>query len=93
MAAYTDCSIQIIANTDPFFCDCSKIKNFSSIPSKEDAVKNASLTNSDWKYVEVSLVKLIQPTQSNKLKLSIRGTYSLPDAAISTIFRPPTATV
>ncbi len=89
LAAYTDCTIQLIANTDPFFCDCSKVKNFISIPSKEDAVKNASPVSTDWKYLGVHLFKFLHPRESNPLKLFAPSMLQLPDAPIIGILRPP----
>lgn len=89
MAAYTDCSIQLLANTDPFFCDCSKIKNFTQLPSKEDTVKVLVSLQTDWSFLNTPIVKIDSPALSNCQNHSTCIHCYIPEAPSHAQFRPP----
>ncbi len=51
--AYADCTIILLTNTDPRFCDCNRIIDVEAIPVGEDRPnkqKELSL-KADWKYL------------------------------------------
>lgn len=89
MAAYTDCSIQLLANTDPFFCDCSKIKNFSQLPSKEDNVKVLESIHTDWSFLTTRMVKIDSPVLIKCQNSSEFIHCFIPEAPTQPQFRPP----
>jgi hypothetical protein len=89
MAAYTDCSFQLIANTDPFFCDCSKIKNFIQLPSKEDTVKILVSIQTEWQFVLTPLV-IFSETKTDKAGFKLPANHCvLPKIQSDSQFRPP----
>jgi hypothetical protein len=89
MAAYTDCSIQLLANTDPFFCDCSKIKNFSQLPSKEDTIKVLVSLQSDWNFLNTPMAKLDSPVLIDCQYNCAFNHCFIPEAPTHSLFRPP----
>jgi hypothetical protein len=89
MAAYTDCSFQLIANTDPFFCDCSKIKNFIQLPSKEDTVKILVSIQMEWQFVLTPLVIFSEPPIYKPGFVSPTNHCVFPKNLSDSQFRPP----
>lgn len=89
MAAYTDCSFQLIANIDPFFCDCSKIKNFVQLPSKEDTVKILVSIQMEWQFVLTPLVIFSESPIYKAGFVSPTNHCVFPKNLADSQFRPP----
>jgi len=52
LMAYADCSIRVLTNSDPRFCDCNRIMDDDAVPvapDRPDKQKDISL-KADWKY-------------------------------------------
>jgi len=91
LLAYTDCSIQILANSNPLLCDCTKILLDDQVPfsSDENNQQQKLSQKTDWKFT------LLIKYQISNYKFSITTKYidliaiNLPPQRATSIFHPP----
>lgn len=91
LLAYTDCSIQILANSNPLLCDCTKFLSDNQVPlSPDENNQQQKLSQkTDWKFT------LLTKYQISNCKFSITTKYidlkttNLPPQRAASIFHPP----
>lgn len=91
--AYTDCSIQVLANGDPLFCDCNRIIDIDAIPiapDREDKQKEISL-KADWKYIGESTFKPCNPSEMIAKPTRFFQSPFVSQLYLQSIFHPPQA--
>ncbi|SJZ68265.1 hypothetical protein [Sediminibacterium ginsengisoli] len=89
--AYTDCSIQRLANEDPRLCDCTRILTddatnpLKGMPDKQKEL----LQKSDWKYLptDKKATMAFHPAGSPKKYRSVF--VFIPAAPERSVFHPP----
>jgi hypothetical protein len=91
--AYTDCSIQVLANGDPFFCDCNRIIDIDAIPiapDRQDKQKEISL-KADWKYIGETNFKFFNASWVIAKTTLFYQSGFVPQPYLQSIFHPPQA--
>jgi hypothetical protein len=91
MLAYVDCSYIMLSNSDPDFCDCSRIVDNDAIPmgpDQPDKQKEISL-KADWKYVAANPYRFTATIPSVKKTAGIDHSHHLPQQSLIAVFRPP----
>ena len=91
LLAYADCSIILLSNPDPHFCDCNRIIDTDAIPvaaDQPDKQKELSV-KADWKYVGVGSFRFANPfTLIDKAKANESFVY-MPLQSPQAVFHPP----
>lgn len=91
LLAYADCSIQMLANSDPRLCDCNKIIDTDAIPvgsDQPDKQKDISI-KADWKYVGVVSYHFSHTIIPAGKTFSANRFLLVPEKFPRAIFHPP----
>jgi hypothetical protein len=91
--AYADCSITLLANSDPRLCDCNQIIDADAIPvaaDRPDKQKELSL-KADWKYIGTCSYLLPPASIINQQKITAHNNSFIPEQDLREIFHPPRA--
>ena len=93
LLAYAECSVQVVlANTDPRFCDCTRIIDTADLPVGNQPDKQRELSlKADWKYTaaEYFAVNCLSASILPK-KYPVHLAYEATQYAAG-IFQPPRA--
>ena len=91
LLAYTDCSIQILANSNPLLCDCTKFLSDDQIPlsSDENNQQQKLSQKTDWKFTLLAKYQISNCTFLIIIKYIDLIAINLPPQRANSIFHPP----